>query len=135
MLGVESFMKHCVSFQPYDIWFLQDNELFSHRKLLLGLCPRCSKPVLELSQVNILTNEISIIKKSGHSAHLFAESLKPQVMYSLSECNRMKFKSVPFSWVYGINKERKLKNGETVITQYASDFFDNKVLIKRTTSS
>ena len=127
-------MKHCVSFQPYDIWFLQDENNFSHRKLLLGLCPKCSKPILELSQINILTNQISITRKIGHSAHIFAESLKPQVMYSLSECNRLKFKSAPFSWVYGINKERKLKNGDVISYQYASDFFDNKILIKEFTT-
>ena len=128
-------MKHCVNFQPYDIWFLQDNELFSHRKLFLGLCPKCSKPVLELVQFNILTNQPSVTKKIGYSAHDFAESLKTQVMYSLSECNRLKFKSKPFSWVYGINKERKLKNGNTIAYQYASDFFDNKVLVKQYTTS
>lgn len=127
-------MKHCVSFQPYDIWFLQDENNFSHRKLFLGICPKCSKPILELSQINILTNQISITRKIGHSAHIFAESLKPQVMYSLSECNRLKFKSAPFSWIYGINKERKLKNGDVISYQYASDFFDNKILVKKFTT-
>ena len=127
-------MKHCVTFQPYDIWFLQDENNFSDRKLFLGLCPKCSKPILELSQFNNLSNQLSITRKIGHSAHIFAESLKPQVMYSLSECNRLKFKSAPFSWVYGINKERKLKNGNSITYQYASDFFDNKTLVKKFTT-
>ena len=43
-------MRHCCSFKADDIYFLNDNELYSSRKLSIGFCPICSKPVAELIQ-------------------------------------------------------------------------------------
>jgi len=126
-------LKHCVKFTPYDIWFLDNSPSFHSRKLLLGLCPRCSKPVLELFQLSNLDNSPSITRKIGIDAHNFAQSLKPQVTYSLAECNYLKFKPAPFQWKYGINKNYVKKNGSVINKQFASDFFGNKSLVKKCT--
>ena len=55
--------------------------------------------------------------------------LKSQVLYSMRECNYLKFKSKPYGWRYGVNKSSKIK-GKEFVRQYAKDFYGNKELIK-----
>ena len=43
-------MRHCCQFRPDDVYYLKDNELFTSRKLSIGFCPICGKPVSELSE-------------------------------------------------------------------------------------
>lgn len=121
-------MRHCCQFSPDDIYYLEDNNLYSNRKLSIGFCPICSKPVAELIEwrfdgifnrqnaVGIKANDLMI----EHGA---------EIVYSMRECNYKKVKSKPFGWKYGINKCVKSGNKE-VIRQYASDFYGNKELIK-----
>ena len=52
-----------------------------------------------------------------------------EIVYSLSECNYRKFKSKPFGWKYGLNKQVK-SAGRNIVKQYACDFYGNKELIK-----
>ena len=56
-------------------------------------------------------------------------SLKDDIEYSMRGCNYSRFKSKPFGWKYGVNKDVKI-NGRKGIKQYAYDFYGNKELIK-----
>lgn len=121
-------MRHCCEFNPADIYYLRDNDLYSNRKLAIGFCPNCDKPVCELIEWRFdgVFNRVSC---SGLKANDLMLKCKDDIIYSLRECNYAKFKSKPFGWVYGINKQYKNKNQE-VVKQYACDFYGNKELIK-----
>ena len=121
-------MRHCCQFTPEDVYYLRDNDLFSSRKLSIGFCPVCSKPVAELVEWRFdgVMNKVSV---SGVSANDLMLSLRDEIVYSLREYNYSKFKSKPFGWVYGINKSVKSGRRE-VVKQYACDFYGNKELVK-----
>ena len=54
---------------------------------------------------------------------------KNEIVYSIKELNYSRFKSRPFGWKYGINKN--VKSGrKDLVKQYAADFYGNKELIK-----
>lgn len=121
-------MRHCCQFNPDDVYYLRDNDLFSSRKLSIGFCPICSKPVAELSEWRFdgVMNKTSV---SGVRANDLMLGLREEIVYSLREYNYSKFKSKPFGWVYGVNKS--VKNGRRELTkQYACDFYGNKELVK-----
>lgn len=121
-------MRHCCQFNPDDVYYLRDNDLFSSRKLSIGFCPICSKPVAELSEWRFdgVMNKTSV---SGVRANDLMLGLRDEIVYSLREYNYSKFKSKPFGWVYGVNKS--VKTGRRELTkQYACDFYGNKELVK-----
>ena len=121
-------MRHCCQFNPDDVYYLRDNDLFSSRKLSIGFCPICSKPVAELSEWRFdgVMNKVSV---SGVRANDLMLGLRDEIVYSLREYNYSKFKSKPFGWVYGVNKS--VKSGRRELTkQYACDFYGNKELVK-----
>ena len=121
-------MRHCCQFNPDDVYYLRDNDLFSSRKLSIGFCPICSKPVAELSEWRFdgVMNKTSV---SGVRANDLMLGLREEIVYSLREYNYSKFKSKPFGWVYGVNKS--VKTGRRELTkQYACDFYGNKELVK-----
>ena len=121
-------MRHCCSFNPEDVYFLRDNDLYSSRKLSIGFCPICNKPVAELTEWSF-TGKLNKISVSGIKANELMIKHKYEIEYSLKEFNYSKFKSRPFGWVYGINKNVKSGKKEC-IKQYACDFYGNKELIK-----
>lgn len=121
-------MRHCCQFNPDDVYYLRDNDLFSSRKLSIGFCPICSKPVAELSEWRFdgVMNKTSV---SGVRANDLMLGLRDEIVYSLREYNYSKFKSKPYGWVYGVNKN--VKSGRRELTkQYACDFYGNKELVK-----
>ena len=126
-------MRHCCEFDAFDIWYLKDTEMFSDRTLFIGDCPICNKHLIELYQRNKKTNIFVKIKKVGESSIAFTHSLKHDLIFSRNAVNRMKFKPKPYSWVYGINKEKRGKNGTKVLEQYSADFYGNTELIKKET--
>lgn len=121
-------MRHCCQFSPDDIYYLEDNNSYSNRKLSIGFCPICSKPVAELVEWRFdgLFSRKSV---SGIEANDLMIQHGTEIVYSLREYNYKKLKSKPFGWKYGINKSVKSGNKE-VTKQYASDFYGNKELIK-----
>ena len=121
-------MRHCCQFKADEIYFLEDSSLFTERKLSIGFCPICSKPVAELVEVNFL-GVIERTRFSGIKANEILIKLKDQIMYSASECNYLKSHSKPYGWKFGINKSIKVK-GKECLKQYAKDFYGNKELIK-----
>ena len=120
-------MRHCCQFNPDDVYYLRENNLFSSRKLSIGFCPICSKPVCELVEWRFdgIMHKTSV---SGIKANDLMIKHKDEIVYSLREYNYSKIKSKPFGWIFGINKSVKSGNGEK-IKQYASDFYGNKFLI------
>lgn len=121
-------MQHCCKFNPEDVYYLRDNDLYSDRKLSIGFCPVCEKPVCELIEWRF-DGKFNRIRAAGIEANDMMLEYKDEIIYSLRECNYAKFKSKPFGWVYGVNKSIKSK-GREIIKQYACDFYGNKELIK-----
>lgn len=121
-------MRHCCEFKADDIYYLKETNLYVTRKLSIGFCPICQKPVAELVEISF-TGSIQRIRQSGFKAHELVMRLKNDVTYSLRECNYKKFKSKPYGWKYGINKSVKIK-GKEKVKQYACDFYGNKEVIK-----
>ena len=102
--------------------------MYTVRKLSVGFCPVCQKPVAELTEV-CFTGTIDRVRVSGIKAHNLVLKLKNQIDYSVRECNFLKFKSKPYGWKYGLNKSVKIK-GKEYVRQYAKDFYGNIELIK-----
>ena len=123
-------MRHCCSFSADDIYYLSETNLFTTRKLSIGFCPICEKPVAEFLQIRF-DGKIERVIESGLKANDLMLKLKDDILYSLKDCNYLKFKSKPFGWKYGVNKSVKIK-GKERIRQYAYDFYGNKELIKVT---
>lgn len=121
-------MRHCCQFKADDIYYLKETNLFVSRKLSIGFCPICKKPVAELVEIRF-DGVVSRDFKSGFQAHELAMKLKEDIVHSMKECNYRKFKSKPFGWKYGLNKAVKLR-GEEKVRQYACDFYGNKEIIK-----
>ena len=121
-------MRHCCKFKADEIYYLVETPLFTHRKLSIGFCPICKKPVAEFIEISF-TGSVERVRVSGLKANNFVMNLKDQIKYSMSECNYLRFKSKPYGWKYGVNKSVKVKDKEYV-RQYAKDFYGNKELIK-----
>lgn len=121
-------MRHCCEFKADDIYYLADNNNYSSRKLSIGFCPICQKPVAEIFEIRFdgLFEKQSV---SGIAANDLVNKHKSDILYSMKECNYSKFKARPFGWKYGINKSVKV-NGKDKVRQYACDFYGNKELIK-----
>ena len=123
-------MRHCCEFKADDIYYLQETNLYTTRKISIGFCPICNKPVAELIEISF-TGEIRRVRYSGLKANEILYKLKDEILYSMRECNYLRFKSKPFGWKYGVNKSGKAK-GKDCVRQYACDFYGNKELIKIT---
>lgn len=121
-------MRHCCEFKADDIYYLKETNLYVTRKMSIGFCPICQKPVVELIEISF-TGAIKRTRLTGTKANLLVMKLSNQISYSANECNYRKFKSKPFGWKYGVNKNGKI-NGKDCVRQYAYDFYGNKELIK-----
>lgn len=121
-------MRHCCEFKADDIYYLKETNLYTNRKLSIGFCPICQKPVSELVEVRF-DGVIERLRQSGFQAQELAIKLKDQIEYSMRECNYLRFKAKPFGWKYGVNKSVIIK-GQERIKQYAYDFYGNKEIIK-----
>ena len=120
-------MRHCCQFKADDIYYLEDNDLYTNRKLSIGFCPICGKPVAELSEFNF-AGGLNKTSAAGIYAQQLMVDVRNDILYSVREVNYRKLKSKPYGWKYGINKSGQ--NGN--IRQYACDFYGNKELIKKT---
>ena len=121
-------MRHCCQFKADEVYYLEETNLADNRKLSIGFCPICNKPVAELVE-KTFTGAIERHRESGIKANDLLLKLKDQIIYSMSECNYRKFKTKPFGWKYGLNKSVKVKGKES-LRQYAKDFYGNKELVK-----
>ena len=121
-------MRHCCQFKADDIYFLYETALYTTRKLSIGFCPICKKPIAELYMQGF-NGTIERKYYVGLKANNVVNELKDEINYSARECNYQKLKSKPHGWKYGENKTVKIK-GEEHIQQYACDFYGNKEVIK-----
>lgn len=121
-------MQHCCKFKADDIYYLAETNLYTHRKLSIGFCPICEKPVAEIVQQRF-DGAIDRVVVSGLKANDLVFKVKDDILYSMKECNYSKFKMKPFGWKYGINKAVKI-NGKERLRQYACDFYGNKEIVK-----
>ena len=121
-------MQHCCKFRADDIYFLAPTELYLKRKLSIGFCPKCDKPVAELTQERF-DGAVERHKYSGFKAEEVVLKMRDSILYSARECNYLRFKSKPYGWKYGVNKSVIIK-GKEYIRQYAYDFYGNKEIIK-----
>jgi hypothetical protein len=123
-------MRHCCEFKADDVYYLAENELCSSRKLAIGFCPICNKPVAELTEFRF-DGKLNKISLAGIKANKLVFDHKDEILYSMKECNYKKTKSKPFGWKYGVNKSVKIRGIECV-KQYARDFYGNQEIIKTT---
>ncbi len=121
-------MKHCRKFKADDIYFLAGTEIYPTRKLSIGFCPVCDKPVAELIQTRF-DGEVEKHQYTGLKADKFVFDNKDSILYAASECNYLRYKSKPFGWKYGVNKSVIVK-GKEHIRQYSCDFYGNCEMIK-----
>ena len=101
-----------------DIWFLEPNELFENRKLYIGICPVCKKPIAELVQYRKTDN---IKFTTSYSDNKYIKIIDKERYNTIYRCNEKKIKKVLFQWIFG--ETRKTKKG---IKHYACDFFGAK---------
>ena len=122
-------MRHCNSvFSAQDIWFLLDKGSEIKRKLYLANCPICNKEIVLYSSIDDNGQLIEKYYYSGGAIRI-KERLKKEVTSTMLGF-KTKYK-MPFGFKYGVNKEIK-KNGKVVgVKQYASDFWGNKILVKK----
>ena len=122
-------MRHCNSvFSAQDIWFLLDDDNSKNRKLYIATCPICNKEMVLYSCVN-LNNEVYEKYYYSNGARKIKEKFKKDVTSTMLGFKN-KYK-MPYGFKYGINKEI-IKNGKVVgVKQYASDFWGNKILVKK----
>ena len=121
-------MQHCCKFKAAEIYFLADNYLCTERKLSVGICPICSKPVAELHELRFDGHTKKLVM-TGIKADDFVYQHKNEILYTMQEHNLRSAKSKPYGWRYGVNKTAKSK-GKTVVKQFAYDFYGNKECIK-----
>ncbi len=121
-------MQHCCKFKADDIYFLASTELYPQRKLSIGFCPKCDKPVAELYQVRF-DGVVEKHKYSGIKADEIVFKNQDSILYSARECNYRRYKSKPFGWRYGVNKAVIIK-GKEYIRQFAYDFYGNSEMVK-----
>ena len=121
-------MRHCCQFKADEIYYLEETSLYVSRKLFIGFCPICKKPVAELEEISF-TGAVQRLRESGIKANELMLSVKYQISYSMRECNYRRFKTKPYGWKYGVNKSVKI-NGKEYLRQYAKDFYGNQELIK-----
>lgn len=112
-----------------DVWFLKDIKDFTARKIIIGLCPKCHRPVATLIEKRISDGQVFINENISDNAA--AKLINRESKRALCKYFKVETKSLN-GWIYGINTEIKNKKGETTqIRHYAADFYGNKSLVKK----
>lgn len=119
------YCKECARIiKPYDIWFLYDNKNFYHRRLELGVCPKCKRDICLLIETRKADGKIFTDFKRGQYAITLLDTAITQLWYRQKDTFAKKGR--PYGFIYGENKEHK-KDNQVVV--YACDFFGNKELL------
>lgn len=112
-----------------DVWFLKDIKNFTARKIIIGLCPKCRRPVATLIEKRISDGQM--FANENISDNDAIKLINRESKRALCKYFKVETKSLS-GWVYGVNTEIKNKNGVTTQTrQYSSDFYGNKYLVKK----
>ena len=112
-----------------DVWFLKDIKNFTARKIIIGLCPRCRRPVATLIEKRISDGQIFTDENISDNAAV--KLINRESKRALCKYFKVETKSLS-GWVYGVNTEIRNKKGETTqIRQYSADFYGNKSIVKK----
>lgn len=130
MKGI-GLIVHCnMKFQPDEIRYLYDNTMFTHRKIEIGTCPKCSKQLVRLVEKRIVDGKVFDTTYKEKLAERTLKEYEDDIMYSTLD--QAKQKKVLHGFRYGENYERTNKStGEVTMTQKAVDFFGNKETVKK----
>ncbi len=115
-------------FSPYEVWFLEDNEIFKNRRLEIGICPFCGNKILGLFEKNKVSNKIVYSRFRDRKAKRVYQDLKPQIDYKKSDI--LKGSKSNMGFVYGKNEVLNAE-GKTVIIQKSVDFNGTETIVKR----
>lgn len=128
--GDKVLLVHCnTKFRPEEIQFLKDNDMFTHRRLEIGVCPRCEKLLARFIEKRILDDKIFDTTYKNERAERVIKELKDDILYT--NLDTLKQDGL-YGYRYGINTERTNKTtGETTVTQKACDFYGNKEVVKK----
>ena len=111
-----------------DTWLLKDIRDFKDRKIITAICPICHKPIIVLSEKRISDSQVFFDTHYGDDA---LKVIKKESKRLISQYFKVDTQFI-HGWLYGINKEIKNKKGDVVqVRQYASDFNNNRTLIKK----
>ena len=125
----ENVMLVCCNKKVFagDLWILEDFKGYTKRKLFIGKCSVCGDDVCLQIMTNTVNNETYYNLYTGIEAvkTIYREKKRKLVTLPNIKANCL------YGWVYGVNIEIKNKKGKvTQIRQYASDFKNQKTLIK-----
>lgn len=116
-------------FRPEEIQFLYNNEMFSHRRLEIGCCPKCDKLLARLVETRIVDGKVFDVTYKKSKAENIIRELKDQIQYTSLDAPKH---DGLFGFRYGENTERiNKKTGERTVTQKACDFYGSKEVVKK----
>lgn len=117
------------SFNKTEVWILKDTENFEARKLIVGACHRCHRPVATLIEKRI--TDCRVFVNENYTGNSAVKVIKRESKRFLSKYYKVETSQL-YGWIYGINTEIRNKQGEvTQIRQYSSDYYGRKNLSKR----
>ena len=120
--------KHCGRvFKPSEVWFLENTNICINRTLYIGTCPNCQRLMTTLVETDIKSDRIFAKTKQGKKALKEIELCKSQKLFTDADIAVRKGK--PCGWVFGVNSERKTKDGVKIV-QKSCDFFGQSEQIK-----
>lgn len=115
-------MFHCTKFKSYNTWYLDSIDNFEKRVLKFGVCPVCSKLVVELIEVRKTDNETFCDRATGERLKKIVDRERLRLQFQARDSY---IKKTLYGWRYGLNLQDKKGN----LKQYAVDFYGTKNLI------
>lgn len=117
------------SFNRAEAWILKDTENFEARKLIVGACHKCHRPVATLIERRIVDGRVFV--NENYTGNTAVKLIKRESKRFLSKYYKVETSQL-YGWIYGVNTEIRNKQGEvTQIRQYSSDYYGRKSLSKR----
>lgn len=117
------------SFNRAEVWILKDTEDFEARKLIVGVCHKCHRPVATLIERRIVDGRVFV--NENYTGNTAVKLIKRESKRFLSKYYKVETSQL-YGWIYGVNTEIRNKQGEvTQIRQYSSDYYGRKSLSKR----
>jgi hypothetical protein len=112
-----------------EVWILKDTKDFEARKLVIGQCPLCHRPVVSIYEKRITDKKI--FAKENISGNNAVQIINKETKRMLCKYYKIEVNSLN-GWIYGVNKEIKNRQGSvTQIRQYSADFRGNKKIVKK----
>ena len=71
-----------MKFRPEEIQFLYNNEMFSHRRLEIGCCPKCDKLLARLVETRIVDGKVFDTTYKNVNAERIIRDLKNDIQYT-----------------------------------------------------